>query len=97
MTFAAKLRAARLYAGLKQTDAAARSGVGQKTISAWETGSRLNSIKLLPLMMVLQVYGFSLMRFLAWRPEEPPQRRIAWRPSGYSVRNRRGQFARRSA
>ena len=54
-----KLRELRRMRGLTQKDAARLSGVGQKTISSFETGERIGSLKLAQLQRLLEVYGLT--------------------------------------
>ncbi|HEX7150314.1 MAG TPA: helix-turn-helix transcriptional regulator [Thermoanaerobaculia bacterium] len=63
MDLVLKLREARRMRGLSQKDAARLSGVGQKTISSFETGIRIGSLKLAQLKSLLEVYGLSEAEF----------------------------------
>lgn len=45
--------------GLTQKDVARLSGVGEKTISSFETGQRIGSLKLAQLKRMLSVYGLT--------------------------------------
>ncbi|HEX8411843.1 MAG TPA: helix-turn-helix transcriptional regulator [Thermoanaerobaculia bacterium] len=54
-----KLREIRRLRGLSQKDVARLSGVGEKTISSFETGQRIGSLKLAQLKRLLSVYGLS--------------------------------------
>ena len=49
--------------GLSQKDVARLSGVGEKTISSFETGERIGSMKLEQLKRLLAVYGMSQSEF----------------------------------
>ena len=49
--------------GLSQKDVARLSGVGEKTISSFETGQRIGSIKVAQLKKMLKVYGMSELEF----------------------------------
>lgn len=50
------LRDLRMRKGLTQVEVARRSGLGPKSISAFETGSRIDSLKLRDLRKLLAVY-----------------------------------------
>jgi transcriptional regulator with XRE-family HTH domain len=54
-----KLREIRRLRGLSQKDVAKLSGVGEKTISSFETGNRIGSLKLSQLRRLLGVYGLT--------------------------------------
>src|SRR5205085_6668599 len=57
MDLVLKLREIRRLRGLSQKDVARMSGVGEKTISSFETGQRIGSLKLSQLRRLLGVYG----------------------------------------
>ena len=63
MDLVLKLREARRMRGLSQKDAARLSGVGQKTISSFETGIRIGSLKLAQLKSLLEAYGLTEAEF----------------------------------
>jgi transcriptional regulator with XRE-family HTH domain len=63
MDLVLKLREARRMCGLSQKDAARLSGVGQKTISSFETGFRIESLKLAQLERLLEAYGLTKAEF----------------------------------
>ena len=63
MDLVLKLREIRRLKGLSQKDAARLSGVGEKTISSFETGQRIGSLKLAQLKKMLSVYGMSEAEF----------------------------------
>ena len=63
MDLVLKLRELRRMKGLSQKDVAARCGVGEKTISSFETGERIGSLKLAQLHKMLEVYGISDAEF----------------------------------
>ncbi len=63
MDLVLKLREIRRLRGLSQKDAARLSGVGEKTISSFETGQRIGSLKLSQLKRLLGVYGLSEAEF----------------------------------
>jgi len=58
-----KLRELRRRRNLSQKDAARLSGIGEKTISSFETGERIDSLKLSQLGQLLEVYGISAQEF----------------------------------
>ena len=60
-----KLRELRRRAQLSQKEVAARSGIGEKTLSSYETGARIGSLKLTQLERLLAVYGLSLATFFS--------------------------------
>ena len=59
MDLVLKLREIRRMRNLSQKDVARLSGVGEKTISSFETGQRFGSLKLAQLKRMLKVYGLS--------------------------------------
>jgi transcriptional regulator with XRE-family HTH domain len=63
MDLVLKLREIRRLRGLSQKDVAQLSGVGEKTISSFETGQRIGSLKLDQLKKLLSVYGLSEAEF----------------------------------
>jgi transcriptional regulator with XRE-family HTH domain len=63
MDLVLKLREIRRLRGLSQKDVAQVSGVGEKTISSFETGQRIGSLKLEQLKRLLAVYGLSEAEF----------------------------------
>ena len=63
MDLVLKLREIRRLRGLSQKDVARLSGVGEKTISSFETGQRIGSLKLAQLKRLLAVYGLSETEF----------------------------------
>lgn len=69
MDLVLKLRELRRMRGLTQKDVARLSGVGQKTISSFETGDRIESLKLAQLERLLEVYGLTPMEFFGGRVE----------------------------
>ena len=56
--------------GLSQKDVARLSGVGEKTISSFETGQRIGSLKLAQLKRMLKVYGMSESEFFGGSVEK---------------------------
>lgn len=63
MDLVLRLREARRMRGLSQKDAARLSGVGPKTISSFETGIRIESLKLAQLRSLLEAYGLTEAEF----------------------------------
>src|SRR6185503_17691556 len=63
MDIVIKLREIRRMRGLSQKDVAKLSGVGEKTISSFETGQRIGSLKLAQLKRLLAVYGLTENEF----------------------------------
>ena len=63
MDLVLKLREIRRLRGLSQKDVARLSGVGEKSISSFETGQRIGSLKLEQLRRLLHVYGISETEF----------------------------------
>jgi transcriptional regulator with XRE-family HTH domain len=63
MDLVLKLREIRRLRGLSQKDVARLSGVGEKTISSFETGQRIGSLKLEQLKKMLSVYGLTEAEF----------------------------------
>ncbi|HYC58046.1 MAG TPA: helix-turn-helix transcriptional regulator [Thermoanaerobaculia bacterium] len=63
MDLVLKLREARRMRGLSQKEAARLSGVGQKTISSFETGDRVKSLKISQLERLLSAYGLTEAEF----------------------------------
>ncbi len=63
MDLVLKLREIRRLRGLSQKDVSRLSGVGEKTISSFETGQRIGSLKLAQLKRLLKVYGLSEAEF----------------------------------
>lgn len=63
MDLVLKLREIRRLRGLSQKDVARISGVGEKTISSFETGQRIGSLKIAQLRKLLGVYGLTEAEF----------------------------------
>lgn len=63
MDLVLKLRELRRLRGLTQGDVARRSGIGVKTISSFETGERIGSLKFAQLERLLAVYGMTPKEF----------------------------------
>ena len=70
MDLVLKLREVRRLRGLSQKDVARLSGVGEKTISSFETGERVGSMKLAQLKRLLEVYGLSESEFFGGSVEK---------------------------
>lgn len=58
-----KLRELRRMRGLTQKEVGESSGVGEKTLSSFETGDRITSLKLTQLLQLLAVYDMSVAEF----------------------------------
>lgn len=69
MDLVLKLREIRRLRGLSQKDVARLSGVGEKTISSFETGQRIGSLKLEQLKRMLSVYGLTEAEFFGCKLE----------------------------
>ncbi|HEV2722454.1 MAG TPA: helix-turn-helix transcriptional regulator [Thermoanaerobaculia bacterium] len=65
MDLVLKLREIRRMRGYTQKDVARLSGVGEKTISSFETGQRIGALKLSQLKRLLSVYGLSESDFFS--------------------------------
>jgi len=63
MDLVLRLRELRRMSGLSQTEVARRAGVGVKTISSFETGARIESMKISQLQRILRAYGATEMQF----------------------------------
>lgn len=70
MDLVLKLREIRRMRGLSQKDVARMSGVGEKTISSFETGQRIGSLKLSQLKRLLGVYGLTEADFFGATVEQ---------------------------
>lgn len=70
MDLVLKLREIRRMRGLSQKDVAKLSGVGEKTISSFETGHRIGSLKLAQLRRLLAVYGLTEAQFFGGAVEK---------------------------
>ncbi len=70
MDLVLKLREIRRVRGLSQKDVASLSGVGEKTISSFETGQRIGSLKIAQLERLLDVYGITSAEFFGGRIEQ---------------------------
>jgi transcriptional regulator with XRE-family HTH domain len=70
MDLVLKLREIRRVRGLSQKDVARLSGVGEKTISSFETGQRIGALKLAQLKRMLKVYGLTEAEFFGGTVEK---------------------------
>jgi len=70
MDLVLKLRELRRLRGLSQKDVAHLSGVGEKTISSFETGQRIGALKLAQLRKMLGVYGMTEAEFFGGTVEK---------------------------
>jgi transcriptional regulator with XRE-family HTH domain len=70
MDMVLRLREARRLRGLSQKDAARLSGVGEKSISSFETGQRIGSLKISQLRRLLAVYGLTEREFFGGAIEQ---------------------------
>jgi transcriptional regulator with XRE-family HTH domain len=70
MDLVLKLRELRDLRGLSQKDVARLSGVGEKTISSFETGQRIGTMKLSQLAKLLAIYGVTEEQFFSRAIEE---------------------------
>jgi transcriptional regulator with XRE-family HTH domain len=70
MDLVLKLRELRHLRGLHQKDVARLSGVGEKTISSFETGERIGAMKLSQLARLLRIYGVTEEQFFSRAIEE---------------------------
>jgi transcriptional regulator with XRE-family HTH domain len=65
-----RLRDLRKFRGLTQRQLGRLSGVGEKTISSFETGQRIESLKLSQLRAILGVFNLTEADFFAQSAEE---------------------------
>lgn len=65
-----KLRELRRLRSLSQKDVARLSGIGDKTLSSFETGERIESLKVSQLSTLLKVYGITAEEFFGRKLEE---------------------------
>lgn len=63
MDFVLKLRELRRHRGLSQADVARKSGIGVKTLSSFETGERVRSMKIVQLQRLLRAYDVTEEQF----------------------------------
>jgi transcriptional regulator with XRE-family HTH domain len=64
-----KLRELRRMRGLSQKEAALSSGVGEKTLSSFESGTRIDGMKIVQLLALLQVYDITPAEFFEGKVE----------------------------
>jgi transcriptional regulator with XRE-family HTH domain len=69
MDIVLKLRELRRFSGLSQKEVALASGVGEKTLSTFESGQRIDSMKLEQLLQILEVYAMTPAEFFGGRVE----------------------------
>jgi len=65
-----RLRELRRMSGLSQKEVSLLSGIGEKTISSFETGCRVDTMKISQLRRLLAVYGVSEAEFFGDEFEE---------------------------
>lgn len=65
-----RLRELRRMSGLSQKELSLLSGIGEKTISSFETGCRIDTMKVSQLRRLLAVYGVSEAEFFGDEFEE---------------------------
>lgn len=87
MDLVLKLRELRNLRGLSQKDVARRSGVGEKTISSFETGERIGTMKLSQLGKLLAIYDVTEEQFFSRAIEE------LFDPDAISRRSREEQLS----
>ena len=79
-----KLQLSREAIGLSQKELAAKSGVGEKTISAVERGDRTSSIKLAQFLAIVEACGRTAGDVLVWDiDKELPAKRFPAKPDDY--------------
>lgn len=70
MDIVLKLRELRRLRGLSQKDVGRLSGVGEKTVSSFETGDRIDAMKLSQLRKLLRVYNITEDDFFSRKMDE---------------------------
>lgn len=70
MDIVLKLRELRRYRGLSQKDVERLSGVGEKTLSSFETGERIDTMKIAQLRALLALYGVTEEEFFSDKLDE---------------------------
>ncbi|HEY5609686.1 MAG TPA: helix-turn-helix transcriptional regulator [Thermoanaerobaculia bacterium] len=65
MDLVLKLRELRRMSGLSQKELAKKAGIGEKTISSFETGQRIDSLKVSQLRRILAAHGVSESEFFS--------------------------------
>jgi transcriptional regulator with XRE-family HTH domain len=81
MDIVLKLRELRGMRGLSQKDVARLSGVGEKTVSSFETGERIDSLKLSQLRRLLRVYNITEGEFFSPEMDEVFEADVRKEPS----------------
>jgi transcriptional regulator with XRE-family HTH domain len=87
-----RLREFRKKRGMSQREAAQLSGVGEKSISSFETGQRIDSLKISQLLRLIKVYGVSEEEFFNGHFEEEE---VTWEHEDEFLARRRSQIFRR--
>ena len=70
MDLVLKLRELRRMRNLTQQEVAELAGVGAKTVSSFETGDRITSLKLSQLLQLLSAYNLTAAEFFGGRVEQ---------------------------
>jgi len=70
MDLVLKLRELRRLSRLSQKEAGLSSGVGEKTVSSFETGERIDSMKVSQLLALLAVYDVTPAAFFGYGVEQ---------------------------
>lgn len=70
MDLVLKLRELRRLRGLSQKDVGRLSGVGEKTVSSFETGDRIDAMKLSQLRKLLRVYAVTEEDFFSRKMDD---------------------------
>lgn len=70
MDIVLKLRELRRLSGLSQKDVSRLSGVGEKTVSSFETGDRIDAMKLSQLRKLLRVYTITEDEFFSRKMDD---------------------------
>jgi transcriptional regulator with XRE-family HTH domain len=65
MDLVLRLREFRRFSCLHQGEVARRAGIGVKTLSSFESGARIESMKVSQLQRILRVYGVTEAQFFA--------------------------------
>jgi transcriptional regulator with XRE-family HTH domain len=82
LTLALKLYKMRSSVEMTQRALAYASGVGEKTISSFENGSRTEAIRLEHLLKLTEACGMSVAEFLEWEIDAEPIEE--WEPATFS-------------
>jgi transcriptional regulator with XRE-family HTH domain len=70
MDIVLKLRELRRMRGLTQKDVSRLASVGEKTVSSFETGERIGSLKLAQLRRLLKLYGVTEEEFFSRKMDQ---------------------------